>query len=253
MPVSPPIQHVPNVPRKAFSYKDVSPTTGRIKFKPAPIELINDLREEEPPLESDWHVAAMNLLLDIMEYFWNDRTDVYISGNTAVRFDPARHKNRHVRGPDFYVIKNVPKGFRESWVTWEENGLTPDLIVELASKTTAHVDLHEKKEVYEQKLKTAEYVIYNPQTDQLQGWRLTNKRYQPIKPNQDGWLWLKEVDLWIGVVEHQFPRARGTLKTPRFFDQNGQLLPTAKEAEAQARRAAEAEIARLKALLAEKT
>jgi len=67
-------------------------------------------------------------------------------------------------------------------------------------------------------------------------------------PNEQGWLWCDEVGLWLGVVEHQFPRATSLVKTPRFFHKEGQLVLTAKEAEACARRAAEA--ARLKALLA---
>jgi Uma2 family endonuclease len=231
MPVSPQIIKNPDAP--FFRVKDISPATKAVK-KTAPNQLIDPyFLEEDPPLESDWHVAAMTLLIDIIEFYWKHRTDVYISGNTAVRFDPAGKKNQHFRGPDFYVIKNVPKGFRDSWVTWEENGFTPDLVIELASRTTAHIDLHDKKDVYELKLKTGEYIIYNPKTDQLLGWRLTGKRYQPIQPNQDGFIWCDEVGLFLGVVEHDFSRARGTVKTPRFFDKDGHLLPTAKEAEAQ--------------------
>lgn len=218
------------------------------------------LNEEDPPLESDWHVASMVLLLEIMEEYCKERTNVYISGNTAVRFDPHQRRNRNFRGPDFYVIKNVPKGFRDSWVTWEENAFTPDFVLELASTTTVHVDLGRKKDIYEQVLKTPEYVIYNPHTQELLGWRLIANHYQPIQPNQDGWLWCEELGLWLGVTEHDFPRAVGPVKTPRFFEKNGQLVLTRAEAEAQARhlaeearRAAEAEVARLQALLEQKT
>ena len=148
-----------------------------------------------------------------------------------------------------------------------------------------------KKAIYEQDLKTPEYVVYNPITDKLQGWRLKNECYQAIKPNKKGWLWCEELELWIGIIEHNFPRAKQAIKTPRFFAKDGQLILTrvedtdkqvdvakkwaetsvkqAKaaekraevavkqaeiaekraEAEAQARSWAEAEIARLKALL----
>jgi len=205
-----------------------------------------------------------------MEEFFQDRSDIYISGDTAVRYDPEQKKNRNFRGPDFYVIKNVSKRFRESWVTWEENSVTPNFVLELASRTTVHVDFGTKKNIYEQILKTPEYVIYNPMTEKLSGWRLTSGYYKPIKPNENGWLWSEELGLWLGIVEHNFLRAPGLLKTPRFFDKSGQLLLTGKEAEARqkeiearradcaekraeaetkARRQAEAEIARLQALL----
>jgi Uma2 family endonuclease len=245
-------QHFPpNVLRENFVSKKV-PSTVKPLPKSALLDALFDedlINEEDPPLESDWHVASMLLLLEIIEEFFKDRTDVYISGNTAVRFDPNRKKNRNFRGPDFYVIKNVQRGFRDAWVTWEENSFTPDFVVELASTSTVHVDLGVKKNIYERILKTPEYVIYNPYTEELLGWRLTSNHYQPIKPNQDGWLWCEEIGLWLGVIEHNFPRAVSPVKTPRFFDKNGQLVLTRSEAEAQARRKAEAEVARLQALL----
>ena len=96
-----------------FLKKDIPPAIKKI----TPTQLIDPyFLEEDPPLESDWHVAAMTLLIDIMEFYWKDRDDVYISGNTAVRFDPKGRKNQNFRGPDFYVIKNVPKGFRDDFV-----------------------------------------------------------------------------------------------------------------------------------------
>jgi Uma2 family endonuclease len=207
------------------------------------------LFEEDPPLESDWHVLAMVLLLDIMQEFFKDRDDVYMSGNTPVYFDPARKKNRHFRAPDFYVIKNAPKGLRHSWVTWEEGGLTPHLVIELASLSTIDVDLGEKKEIYEQQLKIPEYLVFNPYNDELLGWRLQGGHYCAMKPNEQGWFWCEEVGLWLGVIDHEFPRARGVIKTPRFFHPDGQLVLTRQEVETQRAKVAEAEIARLQALL----
>jgi len=256
----------PEVSRENLVSKNF-PATVKPQSKWALLDTLFDedlTNEEDPPLESDWHVASMVLLLEIMEEFFKDRTDVYISGNTAVRFDPSRKKNRNFRGPDFYVIKNVPKGFRDAWITWEENAFTPDLVVELASTSTVDVDFGVKKDIYERMLKTPEYVIYNPFLQELLGWRLTgSKHYKPIKPNENGWLWCDEIGLWLGVIEHDFPRAVSPVKTPRFFDKNGQLLLTRSEAEAQralmaekraeteaqARSKAEAEVARLRAII----
>jgi Uma2 family endonuclease len=250
MSISTQIQHFPSeVSKENLVYKKF-PTTVKPLNNSALLDALFDedlTNEEDPPLESDWHVASMVLLLEIMEEFFKDRTDVYISGNTAVRFDPNRKKNRNFRGPDFYIIKNVPKGFRDAWVTWEENAFTPDFVIELASTSTVNVDLGLKKEIYEQVLKTPEYVIYNPFLKELLGWRLSrSNHYQPMKPNKEGWLWCEEIGLWLGVIEHHFPRAISPVKTPRFFDQNGQLLPTRSENEAQqkeieAKRAARAE------------
>ena len=125
-------------------------------------------------------------------------------------------------------------------------------MIELASESTAHFDMTDKKEIYEQVLKTSEYVVYNPETEQLQGWRLAAGRYAEMVPNEQGWLWCNELGLWLGVAEHTFVEYTKPVKVLRFFDEQGQLVPTQAEAEAAARRAAEAEIARLKALLEQK-
>ena len=253
MSISAQIQHFPPEVSRENLVPEKFPATVKPLSNSALLEALfeEDLTNEaDPPLESDWHVASMVLLLEIMEEFFKDRTDVYISGNTAVRFDPNRKKNRNFRGPDFYIIKNVPKGFRDAWITWEENAFTPDLVVELASTSTVDVDFGVKKDIYERMLKTPEYVIYNPFLQELLGWRLTrSKHYQPIKPNENGWLWCDEIGLWLGVIEHDFPRAVRPVKTPRFFDKEGQLVLTRLEVEAQARREAEAEVARLRAII----
>jgi Uma2 family endonuclease len=242
--------------------------TQPLKLKPVEeLEFIDDLTddEEDPPLESDWHVAAMALLVNTLRDYWAGCPDIYVSGNTVVRVDPSR--KRKFRGPDLYIVKGVKdKGFRSSWTSWEEQDQVPNFILELASKSTAHFDVTGKKKIYEKELKTPEYVVYNPHNNKLQGWRLVENRYQAIEPNQKGQLWCDEMGLWLGVVSYQFFKDLETVKTPRFFDKNGQLIPTrdetermekdiqteqAEKAEQRAKKA-EAEIAQLRALLAKK-
>ncbi len=209
--------------------------------------------EDGVPLESSWHLDAMYLLIRILEYFWRERSDVYLGGNMFVYFDPDQVKTRHFCGPDFFFVKGVRDNSpRKSWVVWEENGLTPDFVVELASPSTANFDLTDKKDIYQRQLKTPEYVVYNPETEVLVGWRLAAGRYEPIEANEAGWLWCSEIGLWLGVVDHKFLKYPNPVKVLRFFDKAGFLVPTEEEAEAEARRVAEAEIARLKTLLAQR-
>jgi Uma2 family endonuclease len=247
-----------------------NPTRNPLFYKPFPrqIELIDHLeplpffddftQEEDPPLESDWHVAATALLVNILRDYWTEQNDIYVSGNTVVRFDP--NQKQRFRGPDLYVVKGVTdKGFRRSWRSWEENHKNPHFILELLSNSTAHFDVTGKKDIYEQQLKTPEYVVYNPETGKLQGWRLVQNRYQPITPNPQGWLWCEEIGLWLGLADYQFFQNRVTIQIPRFFDKTGQLLLTRDEAQAQRAKAekqradlAEAKLERLQTLLKEK-
>jgi Uma2 family endonuclease len=205
--------------------------------------------EDSIPLESDWHRAAMNLLIEILAYYWRHRSDVYISGNMFVYFDPNQIKTRNFRGPDFFVVKGVADSdrWRDAWIVWEENGLAPHFVIELTSTSTEAQDKGPKKEVYEQILRVPEYLCYNPQTDELVGWRLTAGHYQEIEANEQGWLWSEELELWVGTW--QGPYLSRSHRWLRFFDPDGNLVLAEWEAETQAHQAAEAEIARLKAKL----
>lgn len=226
------------------------------------------------PLESHWHRSVMNLLIDILSAHWQDRRDCYINGNMFIYFDPDQVKTRNFRGPDFFVVKGVQSNhLRKSWVVWEEGGLTPDYVIELASESTVKFDVTAKKAIYENILKTPEYVVYNPNSAKLQGWRLTRGRYRAVKLDKRGWLWSEQLELWLGTADYALIPGGEPVKVLRFFDLQGKPLPTPAEAEAQraeaeaqradaemqradaeatARQAAEAEILRLKALLARK-
>ncbi len=204
--------------------------------------------DDNQPLETSLHYEAM-LVLDLtLRHYWKDQADVYMGSNMFVYFDPHQDKRHHYRGPDFFVVKGVKDKYRprDAWVIWEEGGLAPNLVVELASTTTAKTDLKEKKTIYEKQLKTPEYLIYNPRTKTVQGWRLVRGRYLEIKPNTKGWLWCEELGLWLGVADCYSERYFTWLPAPRFFDEDGQLVLTEGEdyaqramTEAQARHQAE--------------
>ena len=122
---------------------------------------------------------------------------------------------------------------RNSWVVWEEDMLTPDVVIELASPSTATFDVTGKKDIYEQILQTSNYFTYNPKTGELKGWELINVIYVALVPNAQGWLWSDELGLWIGVVDYYVETFKQTVKVLRFFDVNGNMLPTREEAETQ--------------------
>lgn len=217
---------------------------------PQPPSSKNLIYEDGIPMESDWHRAAMNLLIEIITYFWRHRKDFYVGGNMFIYFDPDQVRKRNFRGPDFFVVKGVADStrWREAWILWEEDGLAPNLVIELTSSSTEAEDKGPKKEIYEQILRVPEYLCYNPQTEELVGWRLQAGHYVEIQPNERGWLWTEELELWVGTWWGEF-LDRSANRWLRFFDSEGNLVLTGREAEAEARRAAEAEIARLKAEL----
>jgi Uma2 family endonuclease len=251
---------------------------------PLPFELVYD---DGVPLESDWHTREFPLLRDLIRQTMVEqaRTDYFAGANIFVYYsvEQAREvyeeetkglEQRAFRGPDVFWVGGVdPDRKRKSWIAWEEDGRLPDVIVELLSPSTASKDRNEKKALYAQVFRTAEYFLYEPETGKLEGWRLVDRSYRTIQPDERGRLWSGQLGvflgLWHGVIlGHENDWLR-------LFRPNGSLVPTQEElavaadqraeaesqraeaerqrAEAERRRAdaAEAELARLRALLGE--
>ena len=208
------------------------------------------------PLETSWHRTEINLLIDSLRHHWRDHTDYYTGGNMFIYFSFEQARTRPYRGPDFFVVLGVDGSYaRDSWIVWEEGGRYPNVIVELLSPSTARIDKTLKKELYEETFRTPDYFCYDPGQQELLGWRLRGHRYEPLTPDERGWLWSEELQLWLGTWEGEVSREWDVWL--RFYDSEGRLvlLPAEAEhqraeAERQRAEAAEAELARLRARLA---
>lgn len=229
------------------------------------IQSVKDLLPETDgePLETSWHRAEINLLIDSLSWHWRRRRNFYVAGNMFIHFSLKQatakdtKKKKRYRGPDFFVVKDVDGSYeREYWWVFEEDNKFPNVIVELLSRSTAHLDRTTKKKLYEQEFRTPEYFLYDPVEVDLAGWRLVHGKYQKIVP-ENGMLWSEELELWLGISERSYLQKKGTWL--RFFDADRKLVPTQAEAQEQELKKRERaierqarEIARLKAKLAQK-
>jgi Uma2 family endonuclease len=179
----------------------------------------SDLLSDEPPLETDWHRLQMTLLLACLEWLWQERNDFYASGNLTIYYSPHQRKSEDFRGPDFFVVLGVERFPRKSWVVWEEKGKYPNVIVEILSSKTAATDRGLKKQIYQDTFRTPEYFWFDPNSLEFQGFHLVDGEYEALQPNERGWLWSKQLGLYLGIHESKL----------RFFSEEGQLIPTPQE------------------------
>jgi Uma2 family endonuclease len=196
------------------------------------------------PLESDWHRAAIALLIEVIDWLFRGRTDFYVGGNMFIYYCEEQARTRRYRGPDFFFVDGVNREPRRRyWVVWKEGGRYPDVIIELLSPRTAKRDRTTKKDLYEKVFRTCEYFCYDPSTQRLEGWRLGDGAYSDLIPNEKGHLYSKRLGVWLGTWVGKYLGSQEAWL--RFFDADGRLLSTRAEA-------AEEELARLKLQLAEK-
>jgi Uma2 family endonuclease len=197
-----------------------------------------NLYSDEPPLETDFHRDQIDLLIRLLKYHWQDRSDFYISGNLTIYYNKQQLKSRDFRGPDVFIVLGAEKRNRRSWAIWEEGGKYPNVVIELLSSATAAVDKNEKKELYQDVWRVPNYYWFHPQTMEFAGFSLNNGRYEPISPTEQGWLWSEQLGLFLGVHDEQL----------RWWTAQGELIPLpeeqvqqAKEQERQAKEQAQQE------------
>lgn len=199
----------------------------------------SDLYSDEPPLESDRHLQQIILLLTCLKWWWQQRPDApetrrnnfYAAGNLTIYYSNRQRRNEHFRGPDFFVVLDTEYKDRKSWVVWEEEGKYPNVIVEMLSDSTAEVDRGLKKDLYQNTFRTPEYFWFDPYSLEFHGFRLVEGFYEAIVPTERGWLWSRQLELYLGVVEENL----------RFFTPEGVLVPTPTEVALQERLQVETE------------
>jgi Uma2 family endonuclease len=212
---------------------------------PPPVERL--ITDDGEPMETARHRQQMTVLIESLEYAWQDRTDFYVGGNMFLYFSEMQVRNNEFRGPDVFVVTNTTRRERLAWVVWEEDGKTPDVIIELLSESTEHVDRGEKMHVYAQALKVGEYFLFDPWSKVFEGYELdvVRGRYVPKVPDEHGRLWCERLGLFLA-------KARSTLwavdtEWLRWFDGGGRLLEMPIEAATAARQDANAKAERANA------
>jgi Uma2 family endonuclease len=201
------------------------PDTG-VEVPPTQDELPYD---DGVPMETQRHKLQMDLLIDALQPWLDERPDGYVGGNMFVYYSMTQVRNKDFKGPDFFVVLGVPKGERKSWVVWQEDK-APDVVIELLSESTASQDKNEKKLIYQDKMRVGEYFWYDPfNPDDWAGFRLVNQAYQPIATNARNQLVSQALQLVLTRWEGNYKSVNTVWL--RWATLEGELLPTGQELE----------------------
>jgi Uma2 family endonuclease len=207
-----------------------------IQLPPTQAELPYD---DDIPMESARHKAQMDLLIDALIPWLEQREDGYVGGNMFVYYSLAQVRNKDFKGPDFYAVLGVPKGERRSWVVWEE-GKAPDVVIELLSESTAAADKNEKKLIYQNQMRVPEYFWYDPfNPDDWAGFSLEQRVYQPLIRNQQNQLISQSLGLALQLWQGNYKGIDATWL--RWATLERELLPNPQEIAEQQRQQAEQE------------
>ncbi|GCL42786.1 Uma2 family endonuclease [Anabaena sp. FACHB-1250] len=219
---------------------------------------------EEPGLPDEFHLLQPELLRSTFRPPSYAEDNVFTASDLNLYYD-IKHTQWYKR-PDWFAVLGVSRfseqtELRLSYVTWCE-GTYPFVVVELISPGTENEDLGKnlgknlreinqppnKWTVYEQILRIPYYFVYNRYTNEFHCFGLVMNRYQPLSINGLG-VWLEEAELGLGLWEGEYQGL--TRQWLRWYDQDNNWLPTPEEREKQRADLAEAELAKLRQLIAE--
>ncbi|HYJ09107.1 MAG TPA: Uma2 family endonuclease [Polyangiaceae bacterium] len=200
--------------------------------------------EDGEPMETGFHDAQDALLKDTLLDAWADRRDFFVAGNMFVYFSDRQIRSNDFRGPDVFVVLDVESKGRKSWVAWQEGGRLPDVVIEVTSESTAHVDRGEKMRIYSQIWRSSAYFIFDPDSSVLEGYRLdrSGRHYEAIEPDARGDFEVTAMGLKLGLRATTYRQYEQLFV--RWLDRDGTPLPTAVERLTAERARADAERAR---------
>ena len=128
---------------------------------PSSDELIDS---DDFPVDNEDQNFVPNVLLFLLKYAWERRTDWFFAINMGVYHTTGAHPRVPVV-PDGFLSLGVErrKGgkSRKSYVLWEENGIPPILTLEVVSQTPGG-EYDDKLAIYA-KLGVLYAIVYNPQ------------------------------------------------------------------------------------------
>ena len=141
-------------------------------------------------IEIDPHALSIIEMRNSLKTHFRDRADAYIAGSMAVYYrqgDPSA-----VVEPDVFVVLGAQhKEGRKSYLIWEEGGVVPSFVVDVAADLPGRRDATSKRATYE-RIGVREYWRFDPLCelipDGLEGWRLEGGRYQSVQAVREaGW------------------------------------------------------------------
>ena len=193
------------------------------------------------------------------------------SGADMNLYYDVRHPLWYKR-PDWFGVVGVSRLYDEvdmrlSYVVWQE-GINPFVVVELLSPGTEKEDLREnegrelpstsedlagnghinpepkeekparKWDVYEQILRVPYYVVFSRYTNRMRAFKLEGAHYQELELS-DSRVWMPEIDLGLGLWQGEYLGVDRLWL--RWYDSEGNWIPTPEERAEQEQQRAEQE------------
>ncbi len=195
-------------------------------------KLPEDYHLDDSPVESLSQPLLALVLREILALAGLITPEMLVATNFAVC--ATVNGTLEIKAPDWvYVTRVNQPGLDRRSYTPELEGDRPLLVMEFLSHTDG--DEYSTKPThpvgkwffYEQILKVPVYVIFNPDGGLVECYRLKKGKYELEQPNEEGWNWIPELNLFLGTQQNTRDGRTGSWL--RWWTADGEMLPWASE------------------------
>jgi Uma2 family endonuclease len=121
----------------------------------------------QPIAENTEQFQWIVLIKENLEALFQDDPAVFVAGDLL--WYPIEGDSHTTRAPDTMVVFGRPKGYRGSYLQWEEEGIAPQVVFEIRSPSNTSKEMQEKVEFYDEH-GVEECYLYDPERNDLTGW-----------------------------------------------------------------------------------
>lgn len=115
----------------------------------------------KPMANNTKQAEAIMILKENLDILFENRPDVFVAMDLF--WYPVKGRPDIVQAPDVMVALGRPKGHRDSYKQWVEDGVAPQGVFEVLSPANTPQKMEQKFQFYEQ-YGVQEYYVYDPET-----------------------------------------------------------------------------------------
>ncbi|MEM7534627.1 MAG: Uma2 family endonuclease [Chloroflexota bacterium] len=177
-------------------------------------------QEGDDHMQNQSHHKIGKYIEAVLELYLRHIYGAVVFNDVGIKWPGFRHY-----APDISVIFEVrnPERTPQKIFYVADEGTEPNLIIEVTSPTTRHVDWDERIDRYARVGVPYYYIVdtigeHDDETPILQvhGFEWTPNGYVELTANEHGWFWMPPVEAWLGLDEGEV----------RCYDRDGHELPT---------------------------
>jgi len=142
-------------------------------------EVIYPDHDGQPMADNTKQFRWIVVIKENLEWLFADDPAVFVAGDLL--WYPIEGNNKIRTAPDAMIIFGRPKGDRGSYQQWKEGNIAPQVVFEILSPGNTRTEM-ERKLLFYDRHGVEEYYLYDPDTNEFQGWLRTEGYLDAIEP-----------------------------------------------------------------------